>query len=116
MTYGARPNMASQVLDRELEQAYEYCRDLTKREAKNWYYGFISLPPEKRRAIYAAYAFSRECDDDSDSEGSVGLKRAAIARTRQRLDDAYSGRGDDAILMALGDAVRRYDIPKEYFE
>lgn len=103
-------------LDPEVLGAYEYCRDLTKREAKNWYYGFISLPPEKRRAIYAAYAFSRECDDDSDQDGSLPAKRTAIVRTRQRLEDAYSGRTADPILLALGDAAQRYDIPKEYFE
>src|SRR5690348_12205843 len=103
-------------LDDEVLEAYDYCRELTKREAKNWYYGFISLPPEKRRAIYAAYAFSRECDDDSDSDGSVASKRAAIARTRQRLEDAYAGRGEDPILTALGDAATRYEIPKAYFE
>jgi len=104
------------ALDREVLDAYEYCRDLTKREAKNWYYGFISLPAEKRRAIYAAYAFSRECDDDSDTDGSTESKRAAIGRTRRRLEQAYSSRTDDPILLALGDAARRYDIPRSYFE
>jgi 15-cis-phytoene synthase len=104
------------ALDQEVLQAYDYCRDLTKREAKNWYYGFISLPPEKRRAIYAAYAFSRECDDDSDTDGSIESKRAAIARTRVRLEQAYSGDTDDPILLALGDAARRYDIPRAYFD
>jgi phytoene synthase len=103
-------------LDQEVLGAYDYCRDLTKREAKNWYYGFISLPAEKRRAIYAAYAFSRECDEDSDGDGSIESKRAAIERTRQRLEQAYAGRSDDPILVALGDAARRYEIPKEYFE
>jgi 15-cis-phytoene synthase len=104
------------ALDPEVLDAYDYCRHLTKREAKNWYYGFISLPPEKRRAIYAAYAFSRECDDDSDSEGSIQAKRAAIGRTRQRLEQAYSGATDEPILLALGDTARRYDIPKRHFE
>jgi 15-cis-phytoene synthase len=103
-------------LDQDILGAYEYCRELTKREAKNWYYGFISLPPEKRRAIYAAYAFSRECDDDSDQDDSLDSKRAAIARTRKRLEDAYAGRADDPILVALGDAAHRYDIPEAYFE
>lgn len=103
-------------LDDEVLDAYDYCRDLTRREAKNWYYGFISLPPEKRRAIYAAYAFSRECDDDSDADGALESKRAAIARTRQRLDAAYSGRTDDPILLALGDAAQRYDIPRDHFD
>src|SRR5690348_10527050 len=104
------------ALDQEVLQAYDYCRDLTKREAKNWYYGFISLPPEKRRAIYAAYAFSRECDDDSDTDGSVESKRAAIERTRNRLAQAYSRETDDPILLALGDAAERYDIPRTLFE
>src|SRR5438477_10955390 len=104
------------ALDRDVLDAYEYCRDLTKREAKNWYYGFISLPSEKRPAIYAAYAFSRECDDDTDEEGSIEGKWAAIARTRQRLDEAYGGRSDDPILTALGDAAQRYEIPRSYFE
>ena len=97
-------------------EAYEYCRELTKREAKNWYYGFISLPPEKRRAIYAAYAFSRECDDDSDTDDAIDAKRAAIDRTRQRLDEAYSGHSDDPILKALGDAAKRYGISRTHFE
>jgi 15-cis-phytoene synthase len=104
------------ALDPEVLHAYDFCRDLTKREAKNWYYGFISLPPEKRRAIYAAYAFSRECDDDSDTDGSLASKRAAIARTRERLDVAYSGQTDDPILLALGDAAHRYGIPRSYFD
>jgi phytoene synthase len=104
------------ALDDEVLHAYDYCRDVTKREAKNWYYGFISLPPEKRRAIYAAYAFSRECDDGSDTDGSLESKRAAIARTKDRLELAYSGHTADPILIALGDAARRYDIPRKYFD
>ena len=108
--------MATELLAPDLLEAYEFCRDLTKREAKNWYYGFISLPTEKRRAIYAAYAFARECDDDSDTAGSVDSKRAAIARTRRRLDEAYAGSGDDPVLKALGDAALRFNIPREHFE
>lgn len=104
------------AIDAEVLQAYDYCRDLTKREAKNWYYGFISLPSEKRRAIYAAYAFSRECDDASDGDGSLAAKRDAIARTRGRLEAAYAGHAEDPILVALGDAAQRYDIPRSYFE
>jgi len=34
------------ALGNEVLQAYDYCRDVTKREAKNWYYGFISMPPD----------------------------------------------------------------------
>ena len=41
---------------------------------------------------------------------------AAIARTRRRLDDAYTGQTEDPVLLALHDAVDRYDIPRGYFE
>ena len=43
----------------ELSAAYRHCQALTRREAKNFYYGFMLLPAERRRAIYAAYAFAR---------------------------------------------------------
>ncbi|HZP26281.1 MAG TPA: squalene/phytoene synthase family protein, partial [Dehalococcoidia bacterium] len=48
--------------------AYQYCQELTKREAKNFYYGFFLLSPPRRRAIYAAYAFARQCDDIVDQD------------------------------------------------
>ena len=47
----------------QLKDAYEECRLITKREAKNFFYAFVTLPAKKRRAIYAAYAFCRHCDD-----------------------------------------------------
>ena len=37
----------------ELEVAYQHCRAVTKRDAKNFYYAFITLPQRKRKAIYA---------------------------------------------------------------
>ena len=43
-----------------LDEAYEACRDIAREEARNFYYGFILLPPERRAGIYAAYSFSAE--------------------------------------------------------
>ena len=54
----------------DLDAAYDLCRRITKAEAKNFYYAFRTLPAVKRRAIYAAYAFCRLCDDISDEEMS----------------------------------------------
>ncbi|MDE3074009.1 MAG: presqualene diphosphate synthase HpnD [Chloroflexota bacterium] len=107
--------MATTLLEPEIAAAYNHCRDITRREAKNFYFGFISLPSDKRHAIYAAYAFSRECDDDSDDEATADAKRAAIATTRARLDECYAGTGSDPVLVALHHAAIRYRIPKEYF-
>ncbi|HEX2172877.1 MAG TPA: presqualene diphosphate synthase HpnD [Dehalococcoidia bacterium] len=99
-----------------LAAAYDHCWAITKREAGNFYYGFVALPVEKRRAIYAAYAFSRRVDDEADEAGDPAERAARLAESRRRLAEAYAGQADDPVLVALGDAVRRYQIPQVYFE
>ncbi len=39
-----------------IEEAYEHCREITRLEARNFYYGFVLLPATRRAGIYAAYA------------------------------------------------------------
>ena len=99
----------------ELDLAYAECRDITRREAKNFYYAFVTLPPDKRRAIYAAYAFCRHCDDSVDEAGSQKAKAAALAELQSDLDHAYGGQPASPVFMALSDAADRYAIPHEYF-
>jgi phytoene synthase len=100
----------------EVYQAYQVCQQITKREAKNFYYGFISLPEPKRHAIYAAYAFSRQCDDAVDGLGDDYEKLQALTSARQRLRQCYAGQPADPVTIALHDAVTRYPIPIAYFE
>ena len=55
------------VLDpAEVSQAYLECQAITKASSTNFYYAFLTLPPQKRYAIYATYAFCRMCDDIVD--------------------------------------------------
>jgi phytoene synthase len=105
---------AAPVAPRVLE-AYEQCRIITKREAKNFYYGFIALPPDKRWAIYAAYAFCRQCDDAVDEAGTLDEKVARLDEMRHRLQECYYGTPDELVLIALKDAATRYSIPRAYF-
>jgi len=51
----------------DLDAAYAACAEVTKREAKNFYYAFLSLPRAQRQAVYALYAFCRESDDVADA-------------------------------------------------
>ena len=99
----------------ELDLAYADCRDLTRREAKNFYYAFVTLPLEKRKAIYAAYAFCRHCDDSVDEAASPEDKLSALAGLQANLDDAYQGRAPTPTFLALADAADRYSIPQDYF-
>ena len=86
-----------------VDAAYEEVMRITRREAKNFAYGIMVLPKEKRRAIAAVYAFAREVDDIADGDLPVNEKRARLERLRDRLDG----------LVALADARKRFGIPRE---
>jgi len=100
----------------DLESAYEACRTITRREAKNFYYAFLTLPAAKRRAIYAAYAFCRHCDDSVDQETSTDAKLTALTDLQASLDSTYSGGASSPVYVALADVARNYDIPQDYFQ
>ena len=100
----------------DLESAYEACRIITRREAKNFYYAFLTLPAAKRRAIYAAYAFCRHCDDSVDEETSTDAKLKALSDIQANLDSTYSGNASSPVYVALADVARNYDIPQDYFQ
>ena len=71
------------------------------------------LPPEKKNAMCAIYAFMRYCDDLSDEPGAT---RTAMDRWREALTDALAGHPDDnPAWPAFLDSVERYAIPHEYF-
>jgi phytoene synthase len=100
------------------EQAYAVCRDIARSEARNFYYGFVLLPPERRAGIYAAYAFSRRCDDSVDGTEALPDKLRAIADRRRELDACYAGAPPpgDPVLVALADAVERFAIPRRHLD
>ena len=102
--------------EKEVAVSYEYCRNLAKAAARNFYYGFALLPPAKRDALCALYAFMRRADDISDSAGEPRDKQTALKSWRTRLDDALEGNyNGNRILPAFHHAVERYEIPAEYF-
>jgi len=99
----------------DLKEAYDACQRITKAEAKNFYYAFRTLPFEKRRAIYAAYAYCRVCDDiaDEDEEMSSADKETRFAELRADLDSALNGGTSDPVLTALADASARFGFTRE---
>ena len=100
----------------DLDAAYDLCRRITKAEAKNFYYAFRTLPTVKRRAIYAAYAFCRLCDDISDGDMSREERLEGFGGVRTSLDEARRGRFEEPVYTALGDAATRFGIPWNYFD
>lgn len=100
----------------QVNEAYEQCRLITKREAKNFFYAFITLPSHKRKAIYATYAFCRHCDDAVDQEMPQQDKLNALSILRRRLEAAYQGEPEGAVFTALSHAARTYSIPQAYLQ
>jgi len=100
------------------DAAYERCRAIARDQARNFYYGFVLLPPERRAGIYAAYAFSRRADDSVDGDEPVADKLEAVAERRRELDACYLGTPppDDAVLVALADTVRRFGVPRRHLD
>jgi phytoene synthase len=97
-----------------IDAAYDRCTEITRAEARNFYFGFLLLPRERRRGIHALYAFSRLCDDSVDGAEGPEQKAAAVRARREDVARAYGGGvpADDPVLLALADAIRRFGIPR----
>ena len=97
----------------QLVMAYSVCKGITRAAAKNFYYAFLVLPRRKREALCAVYAFMRRCDDiTDDSSLSLPERRQKLDSWLDHLHQAQQGHPtDDAILLALTDAQRRYAVP-----
>lgn len=101
--------------DGALEADYARCAEITRRASSNFYYAFMLLPNERRRALYAVYAFCRFIDDIADDETAKEPGRM-LAMWREELDRVYAGTPERAISRALAENVRRYNIPRLHLE
>jgi phytoene synthase len=97
----------------ELAVAYRTTAELTKREARNFYYGIRLLPPAERGALCAVYAVARRIDDIGDNEAAPEKGAAGLARMREEL--AALPRATDPVLVALAHAATRFPIPLPAF-
>lgn len=96
--------------------AQRACARLARKEAKNFYLGFLALPRPKRIAIYSLYSFARQVDDEVDGASSALAAADGIARQRERLHGCLRGLRADPVMHVLGDAVERYRIPASELE
>ena len=101
-----------------LEAAYEECRTIARREAKNFYYAFRVLPKSKMDAMCAVYAFMRKADDISDDESqTIQQRRDAM---NAWLDGWRAARLEaepaDKVFHALNHAQTRFNISDALLE
>jgi 15-cis-phytoene synthase len=101
----------------DVRDAYRQCEEITWSQARNFSYGIRLLPPAKRNALAAVYAFARRIDDIGDGDLPAPDKLTALAAERDTLAAIIAGRPDqaDPVQIALADAGARFPIPLDAF-
>jgi 15-cis-phytoene synthase len=108
-------------VDERTADAYQFCREVARREAQNFYWAFRVLPRHKSDAMCAVYAFMRRADDIADDESKpIEARRTEMSSWLQswRASRASIGRteANDPVFIALADTQQRFNIPDELLE
>ncbi len=94
----------------------EYCQDKAAQSGSSFYYSFLFLPPDKRRAITALYAFCREVDDVVDECSDENAARTTLAWWRVQVAAIYDGKPQHPVAQALVPVVRQFALPQEHLQ
>jgi phytoene synthase len=97
-------------------RAYAHCRGVVQASHSSFAAAFWMFPKPKRRALHAIYAFCRLADDIADDPAIRGNRGLLLERWREELAGAYEDKAVHPVGIALGDAVTRFDLPRQIFE
>ena len=86
-----------------------------RRSGTSFYWAMRLLPPAKRRAMFAVYAFCREVDDIADDAGPVGAKRRGLARWRDEIEALYAGRPGQSVSRAIAPCIDEFGLRRDDF-
>jgi len=90
----------------------EYCQHKAAQSGSSFYYSFLFLAPERRRAITALYAFCREVDDAVDEPSDPSAARATLAWWRGEVTRLFAGNPHHPVTRALDPAIEPFGITK----
>lgn len=91
----------------------EYCQTKAAKSGSSFYYSFLFLPPEQRKAIIALYAFCREVDDVVDECTDPSVARSKLAWWRTEVDRMFDGAPDHPVTRALAPHLETRRISRE---
>jgi phytoene synthase len=92
----------------------QYCQDKARQSGSSFYYSFMFLPPDKRRAITALYAFCREVDDVVDECSDPNVARATLNWWRDEVAATYAGKPRHPVGQALMPIITQFGLPQEH--
>lgn len=91
----------------------QYVQDKAAKSGSSFYYAFLFLPPPRRAAITAFYAFCREVDDVVDEVADPGVAATKLAWWRREVDAAFAGRPSHPVMQALHPIAADFGIRAE---
>jgi phytoene synthase len=94
---------------------HEYCQEKAAQSGSSFYYSFLFLPEDRRRAITALYAFCREVDDVVDETSDADVARTKLAWWRQEIARVYDGHAQHPVARALAEVVGPYGLDESRF-
>ncbi len=93
----------------------QYCQAKAAQSGSSFYYSFLFLPPERRRAITALYAFCREVDDVVDEIKDQDVARTKLAWWSHEISELFHGSPQHPVARALAPAVKTFHLPESRF-
>ena len=94
----------------------QYCQDKAAQSGSSFYYSFMFLPPERRRAITAMYAFCREVDDTVDECTDESIARIKLAWWRTEVSAMYTGNPTHPVMLALQPHLALYNLQQQHLQ
>ena len=94
----------------------EYCHQKTVQSGSSFYYSFLFLPQERRRAITALYAFCREVDDTVDECTDQSIARIKLAWWRTEVSKMYDGTPTHPVMQALQPHLAVYNLEQKHLQ
>jgi len=91
----------------------EYCQQKAVASGSSFYYSFLFLPPERRRAITALYAFCREVDDVVDECTDAQIARTKLALWRLEVGKLFHGEPSHPVMKALRPFIEKFGIAEQ---
>ncbi len=92
---------------------HAYCQEKASSSGSSFYYSFMFLPPERRQAITALYAFCREVDDVVDECHDLQVAQTKLDWWRNEVRQVYGGQPQHPVGQALKDVIQRFPLPME---
>jgi len=92
----------------------QYCQDKAAASGSSFYYSFLFLPQDKRRAITALYAFCREVDDVVDDCSDEQVARTTLNWWRGQVAEIYAGHPQHPVAQALVAVVKQFNLAQEH--